>query len=55
VFEQLSIDQFMPKQVGTRILSCGEGEQLGHPGRNVTRKPRNISTFEDGTKFIQVF
>lgn len=54
VFEQLSIDQFMPKHVGTRVLSCGEGEQLGHPGRNVTRKPRAIDTFDDGTKFVQV-
>uniref|UniRef100_A0A914MV86 Regulator of chromosome condensation n=1 Tax=Meloidogyne incognita TaxID=6306 RepID=A0A914MV86_MELIC len=54
VFEQLSIDQFVPKQVGTRVLSCGEGEQLGHPGRNVTRKPRAIDTFDDGTKFVQV-
>jgi hypothetical protein len=29
---------YAPRTVATRILSCGEGEQLGHPGRNVTRK-----------------
>lgn len=44
----------MSNFVATRLLSCGEGEQLGHPGRTVTRKPRAIDTFPAGTKFVQV-
>ena len=52
--ELLSIDNYRPKIIGTRILSCGEGEQIGHPGRSVTRKPRAIATFPDGIEFIQV-
>lgn len=51
---KLLIKNYTSKIVGTRILSCGEGEQLGHPGRSQTRKPRAVDTFTEGTKFIQV-
>lgn len=54
--ELLTIQQYQPRFIGTRVLSCGEGEQIGHPGRLVTRKPRAIDkdTFPEGTKFLQV-
>jgi hypothetical protein len=54
LFAKLNIHDYAPNLVGNRILSCGEGEQLGHPGRNTTKKPRKIDTFPEGTKFIQV-
>lgn len=53
--KKLLITNYTQKNVGTRVLSCGEGEQLGHPGRNQTRKPRAIDTFPEGSKFVQVF
>lgn len=36
------------------MLSCGEGEQLGHPGRSTTRKPRAISTLPEEKLIVQV-
>ncbi|KAL3126020.1 hypothetical protein niasHT_003617 [Heterodera trifolii] len=53
-FVPLSIEQFRPTAVGTRVLSCGEGEQLGHPNRNTTKKPRAIGTFPTDMAFVQV-
>lgn len=50
---KLSVSSYIPKVIGNRVLSCGEGEQLGHPGRNKTRKPRAIDTFSKGTNFLQ--
>jgi len=50
----LTIDNYRPRTIGTRVLSCGEGEQIGHPGRTVTRKPRAVDTFPEGTEFVQV-
>jgi len=52
--ELLKIDKYRPQLIGTRILSCGEGEQIGHPGRTVTKKPRAVETFPVATEFIQV-
>lgn len=54
IFEILTIEQYRPKDVGTRVLSCGEGEQIGHPGRTVTRKPRAVDTFPEDLSFVQV-
>uniref|UniRef100_A0A914HFK4 Regulator of chromosome condensation n=1 Tax=Globodera rostochiensis TaxID=31243 RepID=A0A914HFK4_GLORO len=54
VFVPLSIEQFRPTAVGTRVLSCGEGEQLGHPNRNTTKKPRAVGTFPSDMAFVQV-
>lgn len=52
--EKLQITDYTSNIVATLLLSCGEGEQLGHPGRTVTRKPRAVDTFPPDTKFIQV-
>lgn len=41
--------------VGDRVLTCGEGEQLGHPGRTTTKKPRKVDLVEeDEMKIVQV-
>uniref|UniRef100_A0A915DV37 Regulator of chromosome condensation n=1 Tax=Ditylenchus dipsaci TaxID=166011 RepID=A0A915DV37_9BILA len=53
-FAKLNVVDYAPKVVANRILSCGEGEQIGHPGRTVTRKPRAIDTFPEETRFVQV-
>uniref|UniRef100_A0A914XV55 Regulator of chromosome condensation n=1 Tax=Panagrolaimus superbus TaxID=310955 RepID=A0A914XV55_9BILA len=45
---------FVNQIPGDRILSCGEGEQIGHPGRTTTRKPRAIGTLPDDVKILQV-
>lgn len=46
---------FQSDEAGTRVLSCGEGDQLGHPGRTTTKKPRKIDIVEEeGMKIIQV-
>ncbi|CAG9534242.1 unnamed protein product [Cercopithifilaria johnstoni] len=50
----LSVENFLPTEKGDRVLSCGEGEQLGHPGRNTTRKPRAISTLPEEKLIVQV-
>ncbi|EGT60487.1 hypothetical protein CAEBREN_11623 [Caenorhabditis brenneri] len=51
----LSIDMFIPKQMGDRVLSCGEGAALGHPLGTTTKKPRKIDIFEkEGLNPIQV-
>lgn len=34
-------------ELGDRVLSCGEGEQLGHPARTTTKKPRKIDIVEE--------
>lgn len=52
--EKLRIADYTSNIAATRLLSCGEGEQLGHPGRTVTRKPRAVDTFPAGIKFLQV-
>lgn len=43
----LKYSQFAPSNVGDRVLSCGEGESLGHPGRTTTKKPRKVDVFEE--------
>uniref|UniRef100_A0AC35GQ44 Regulator of chromosome condensation n=1 Tax=Panagrolaimus sp. PS1159 TaxID=55785 RepID=A0AC35GQ44_9BILA len=50
----LAYTDFVNEIAGDRILSCGEGEQLGHPGRTTTKKPRAIGTLPDDTKILQV-
>ncbi|VDK75346.1 unnamed protein product [Onchocerca ochengi] len=50
----LSVESFLPTEKGDRVLSCGEGEQLGHPGRSTTRKPRAIGTLPEEKLIIQV-
>uniref|UniRef100_A0A915PY75 Regulator of chromosome condensation n=1 Tax=Setaria digitata TaxID=48799 RepID=A0A915PY75_9BILA len=50
----LSIGNFLPTEKGDRVLSCGEGEQLGHPGRSTTRKPRAIATLPEEKLVVQV-
>uniref|UniRef100_A0A914QDA3 Regulator of chromosome condensation n=1 Tax=Panagrolaimus davidi TaxID=227884 RepID=A0A914QDA3_9BILA len=50
----LAYTDFVNKIPGDRVLSCGEGEQLGHPGRTTTKKPRAIGTLSDDTKILQV-
>ncbi|KAE9415804.1 hypothetical protein Angca_002412 [Angiostrongylus cantonensis] len=39
---KLSYTNYVSSKVGDRVLSCGEGEQLGHPGRSTTKKPRKV-------------
>ncbi|VDN06182.1 unnamed protein product [Thelazia callipaeda] len=51
---RLSLHDFLMTEKGDRVLSCGEGEQLGHPGRIVTRKPRAICTLPEGKLITQV-
>ncbi|CAD6192134.1 unnamed protein product [Caenorhabditis auriculariae] len=51
----LSYTDFVPNIVGDRVLSCGEGEALGHPGRTTTKKPRKVDIVEeDELKIVQV-
>ncbi|KAL3993778.1 Regulator of chromosome condensation (RCC1) repeat family protein [Acanthocheilonema viteae] len=50
----LSVENFLPVEKGDRVLSCGEGEQLGHPGRSTTRKPRAINTLPEEKLIVQV-
>lgn len=50
----LPLDRFLPTELGDRVLSCGEGEQLGHPGRTTTKKPRAVGTLPEGKKIMQV-
>uniref|UniRef100_A0AC35F234 Regulator of chromosome condensation n=1 Tax=Panagrolaimus sp. PS1159 TaxID=55785 RepID=A0AC35F234_9BILA len=45
---------FVNEVLGDRVLSCGEGEQLGHPGRTTTKKPRAIGTLPENIKILQV-
>uniref|UniRef100_A0A1I7UMG8 Regulator of chromosome condensation n=1 Tax=Caenorhabditis tropicalis TaxID=1561998 RepID=A0A1I7UMG8_9PELO len=46
---------FVSPQTGDRVLSCGEGEALGHPGRLTTKKPRKVDIFEEeGLQMVQV-
>jgi regulator of chromosome condensation len=45
----------LPNDPTDRCLTCGTGEQLGHPGRDTTKKPRAVDTFDEGTRFIQAF
>ena len=47
-------EEFAPSVPADRVLTCGEGEQLGHPGRTTTRKPRAIDTLPEGKKILQV-
>uniref|UniRef100_A0A914XYX5 Regulator of chromosome condensation n=1 Tax=Panagrolaimus superbus TaxID=310955 RepID=A0A914XYX5_9BILA len=45
---------FLNETPGDRVLSCGEGEQIGHPGRTTTKKPRAIGTLPEDVKVLQV-
>uniref|UniRef100_A0A1I8A6D0 RCC1/BLIP-II n=1 Tax=Steinernema glaseri TaxID=37863 RepID=A0A1I8A6D0_9BILA len=49
----LTQDSYVPKFAAERVLSCGEGPQLGHPKRNTTKKPRHVSELPEGLKFAQ--
>ncbi|KIH56056.1 hypothetical protein ANCDUO_13769, partial [Ancylostoma duodenale] len=52
---KLSYTDFVSLEIGDRVLSCGEGEQLGHPGRTTTKKPRKVDVIEDdGLQIVQV-
>ncbi|VDM71775.1 unnamed protein product [Strongylus vulgaris] len=52
---KLSYSDFVSLEIGDRVLSCGEGEQLGHPGRTTTKKPRKVDIIEDeGLQIVQV-
>ncbi|KJH52007.1 putative D-tyrosyl-tRNA(Tyr) deacylase [Dictyocaulus viviparus] len=52
---KLSYADYVSLKVGDRVLSCGEGEQLGHPGRTTTKKPRRVDIVEDeGLKVVQI-
>lgn len=42
-----------PSEPFERCLTCGTGEQLGHPGRETTRKPRAVDTFDENVRFVQ--
>ncbi|CAD5215037.1 unnamed protein product [Bursaphelenchus xylophilus] len=48
----LKQEDFAPVVEADRCLTCGEGEQLGHPGRNQTRKPRAIDTLDEKLRFV---
>lgn len=51
----LTYQLFAPSIIGDRVLSCGEGEALGHPGRTTTKKPRKVDIFEEeGLNPVQV-
>lgn len=52
--KKLEVADYAPNVPGERVLTCGEGEQLGHPGRTVTKKPRAVGTFQEGVKLVQV-
>ncbi|KAH7689591.1 CBR-RAN-3 protein, partial [Aphelenchoides avenae] len=52
--KKLEVADYAPNVPGERVLTCGEGEQLGHPGRTVTKKPRAVGTFPEGIKLVQV-
>uniref|UniRef100_A0A7I5E7Y8 Regulator of chromosome condensation n=2 Tax=Haemonchus contortus TaxID=6289 RepID=A0A7I5E7Y8_HAECO len=52
---KLSYTDYVSNVIGERVLSCGEGEQLGHPGRTTTKKPRKVDLVEDeGLQVVQV-
>lgn len=44
----------LPNEPCDRCLTCGTGEQLGHPGRETSKKPRAVDTFDENQRFIQV-
>lgn len=46
---------FVRSTPGDRVLSCGDGEQLGHPGRTTSKKPRKVDVVEeDELEVVQV-
>ncbi|KAK6027911.1 hypothetical protein OSTOST_06053 [Ostertagia ostertagi] len=52
---KLSYTDYVSNEIGDRVLSCGEGEQLGHPGRTTTKKPRKVDLVEEkGLQIVQV-
>uniref|UniRef100_A0A1I7WJC0 Regulator of chromosome condensation (RCC1) family protein n=1 Tax=Heterorhabditis bacteriophora TaxID=37862 RepID=A0A1I7WJC0_HETBA len=52
---KLHYTDFLFNEIGDRVLSCGEGDQLGHPGRTTTKKPRKVDVVEEeGLKVVQV-
>uniref|UniRef100_A0A914PXN3 OTU domain-containing protein n=1 Tax=Panagrolaimus davidi TaxID=227884 RepID=A0A914PXN3_9BILA len=51
---KLAYKDFENALPGDRILTCGYGEQLGHPGRLTTKMPRAIDTLPRDTKILQV-
>ncbi|PIO74070.1 hypothetical protein TELCIR_03929 [Teladorsagia circumcincta] len=52
---KLSYTDYVLNEIGDRVLSCGEGEQLGHPGRTTTKKPRKVDLVEEkGLQIVQV-
>uniref|UniRef100_A0A914X2N2 Regulator of chromosome condensation n=1 Tax=Plectus sambesii TaxID=2011161 RepID=A0A914X2N2_9BILA len=51
---KLSIDDFRPKHRAKFILTCGEGDQIGHGERLTTKKPRRIDGLPADAVFTQV-
>lgn len=43
----LHYTDFVRETAGHRVLSCGDGEFLGHPGRTTSKKPRKVDIVED--------
>uniref|UniRef100_A0A914PF24 Regulator of chromosome condensation n=1 Tax=Panagrolaimus davidi TaxID=227884 RepID=A0A914PF24_9BILA len=52
--QKLVYADFVNKTPGDRVLTCGKGGQLGHPGRTTSTMPRAIGTLPDNTKILQV-
>uniref|UniRef100_A0A914PYQ9 C2H2-type domain-containing protein n=1 Tax=Panagrolaimus davidi TaxID=227884 RepID=A0A914PYQ9_9BILA len=51
----IDLDRHVQQQhAGNRVLTCGYGEQLGHPKRITTKLPRAIDTLPADTKILQV-
>lgn len=51
--KKLEVHVEVPTEPQDRCLTCGSGEQLGHPGRETTRKPRAVDTFDPNVRFVQ--
>uniref|UniRef100_A0A914R4Z6 Uncharacterized protein n=1 Tax=Panagrolaimus davidi TaxID=227884 RepID=A0A914R4Z6_9BILA len=51
---KLAYKDFENALPGDRVLTCGYGEQLGHPKRLTTKKPLAIETLPADTKILQV-
>uniref|UniRef100_A0A914Q2M9 OTU domain-containing protein n=1 Tax=Panagrolaimus davidi TaxID=227884 RepID=A0A914Q2M9_9BILA len=50
----LAYTDFVNGKPGDRVLTCGYGEQLGHPGFTTIEKPLAVETLPADTKILQV-
>uniref|UniRef100_A0A914PVV4 Eukaryotic translation initiation factor 3 subunit G N-terminal domain-containing protein n=1 Tax=Panagrolaimus davidi TaxID=227884 RepID=A0A914PVV4_9BILA len=50
----LAYTDFVNEKPGDRVLTCGYGAKLGHPGITTTKKPLAIATLPRDTKILQV-